>query len=52
MPFDMEFDYSYGGIMRQFEDSLQRLGMARVDCLVIHGVDYSGKTVAEVDRYI
>ena len=26
LPFDAVFDYSYDGIMRSFEDSLQRLG--------------------------
>lgn len=35
-PFGAKFDFSYGGIMRQVEDSLQRLGRDRVDCLVIH----------------
>src|SRR5216117_257880 len=29
MPFDAVYDYSYDGIMRSFEDSLQRLGLAR-----------------------
>ena len=50
MPFSMEFDYGYGAVMRQFEDSLQRLGVARVDCLVIHGMDYSAESVEGVDR--
>src|SRR5258708_541384 len=31
MPFDAVFDYSYDAIMRSFEDSLQRLGLARGD---------------------
>jgi D-threo-aldose 1-dehydrogenase len=38
--FDHVFDYSYDGIMRAFEDSLQRLGMNRIDLLVIHDLDY------------
>ena len=32
-------DYSYDGTMRSFEDSLSRLGAARVDILLIHDVD-------------
>ncbi len=36
MPFDAVFDYSYDAIMRSFEDSLQRLGLARVDILYVH----------------
>jgi D-threo-aldose 1-dehydrogenase len=29
MPFDAVYDYSYDGVMRSFDDSLQRLGLAR-----------------------
>src|SRR6516165_11222359 len=28
LPFNTAFDYSYDGVMRAFEDSLQRLGLA------------------------
>ncbi|HET6467318.1 MAG TPA: aldo/keto reductase [Geminicoccaceae bacterium] len=38
--FDHVFDYSYDGVMRAFEDSLQRLGMNRIDLLVIHDLDF------------
>ena len=38
--------------MRQFEDSIQRLGVARIDCLVIHGLDYSAETVEGVSAHI
>ena len=37
--FEVEFDYSYDGVVRAWEDSLQRLGLARVDLLVIHDLD-------------
>ena len=37
-PFRPVFDYSYGGIMRSHEDSLQRLGTARVDMLYVHDI--------------
>jgi D-threo-aldose 1-dehydrogenase len=38
MPFDSVYDYSYDGIMRSFEDSLQRLGLARIDVLFVHDI--------------
>lgn len=38
MPFDIQYDYSYSGIMRSFEDSLQRLGLDRIDMLFIHDI--------------
>jgi D-threo-aldose 1-dehydrogenase len=39
LPFEPMFDYSYDGVMRSLEDSLQRLGTHRVDVLLIHDVD-------------
>lgn len=36
LPFVPRFDYSANGIRRSYEDSLQRLGLNRVDFLVIH----------------
>ena len=39
LPFDLRFDYTHDGIMRSFEDSLQRLGMPHVDALAIHDLD-------------
>ena len=33
------FDYTYDGVMRSYEDSLARLGLARVDCLAVHDLD-------------
>lgn len=38
MPFEVMYDYSYDGIMRSFEDSLQRLGLARIDILYVHDI--------------
>lgn len=37
--FDYRFDYSYDGVLRSHEDSLQRLGLDRVDMLAIHDLD-------------
>jgi D-threo-aldose 1-dehydrogenase len=38
LPFDVVYDYSHDGIMRSFEDSLQRLGLARIDILYVHDI--------------
>src|SRR5436853_7271960 len=38
LPFGVAYDYSYDGIMRSFEDSLQRLGLARIDILYVHDI--------------
>jgi D-threo-aldose 1-dehydrogenase len=38
MPFEPIYDYSYDGVMRSFEDSLQRLGLARIDILYVHDI--------------
>jgi D-threo-aldose 1-dehydrogenase len=39
LTFHHRFDYSYDGVMRSFEDSLQRLGLPRIDLLLIHDLD-------------
>ena len=38
-PFVMEFDYSYDGTMRAFEDSLQRMALERMDVCFILDID-------------
>ena len=38
LPFNVVYDYSYDGIMRGFEDSLQRLGLDRIDILLAHDI--------------
>ncbi|WP_240456580.1 aldo/keto reductase [Sphingomonas yabuuchiae] len=38
MPFRARYDYSYDGILRSHEHSLQRLGLARVDMLFVHDI--------------
>jgi D-threo-aldose 1-dehydrogenase len=38
-PYEPRFDYSYDGVMRSFEDSLQRLATHRIDILLIHDCD-------------
>jgi D-threo-aldose 1-dehydrogenase len=39
LPFALRFDYSYDGAMRSIEDSLQRLGLERIDIAFIHDCD-------------
>jgi D-threo-aldose 1-dehydrogenase len=39
LSFRPVFDYSYDGVMRSVEDSLQRLGFHRIDIVLIHDVD-------------
>lgn len=38
LPFEPVYDYSYRGVMRSFEDSLQRLGLSRIDVLFVHDI--------------
>jgi aryl-alcohol dehydrogenase-like predicted oxidoreductase len=53
LSFDIQWDYSYDGIMRSYEDSLQRLGMTRIDILIIHDLDWWHHTTdAKVHAYL
>lgn len=38
LPFRPVFDYTYTGVMRSFEDSLQRIGTSRIDMLYVHDI--------------
>lgn len=38
MPFEPVYDYSYDGVMRSFEDSLQRLGLSKIDIIYMHDI--------------
>jgi D-threo-aldose 1-dehydrogenase len=38
LPFEQVYDYTHDGIMRSYEDSLQRLGLARIDILYVHDI--------------
>lgn len=38
LPFFEEFDYSYDGILRSFEDSQQRLGIDLIDVVLVHDI--------------
>lgn len=38
LPFRPHYDYSYDGVLRSHDDSLQRLGMERIDILFVHDI--------------
>jgi D-threo-aldose 1-dehydrogenase len=38
LPFRPVFDYSHDGVMRSFESSLTRLGVQRIDLLLVHDI--------------
>ena len=38
LPFREVFDYTYDGVMRSYDDSQQRLGIARIDLLYVHDI--------------
>jgi D-threo-aldose 1-dehydrogenase len=47
------YDYTYDGVMRSLEDSLERLGLDHVDILYAHDLDvYTHETLELRDRYI
>ncbi len=50
LPFRVDYDYSADGGRRSIEDSLQRLGMARIDIVYIHDIaqDSHGERWREV----
>ena len=53
LPFRHTFDYSYDGVMRSFEDSLQRLGLPRIDLLLIHDLDlWHHQRIERVTAYL
>lgn len=39
LPFEPYFDFTRGGILRSYEDSIMRLGLPRIDGLAIHDLD-------------
>lgn len=41
LPFNQAYDYSYDGVMRSFEDSLQRLGLNAIDIVYVHDIGVS-----------
>jgi len=52
--FEVRFDYSYDGVMRSYEQALQRLALDTVDALVIHDLDatFHGDAVSTYERQL
>jgi len=51
LPFEARFDYTYDGVMRSFEQSQLRLGMTRVDILMVHELDNGNHGEALAGHY-
>ncbi|MEO9825824.1 MAG: aldo/keto reductase [Paracoccaceae bacterium] len=49
--FDVNFDYSYDGVMRSYEQALQRLALDTVDALVIHDLDAMYHDAAAIESH-
>ncbi len=52
--FEVRYDYSYDGIMRSYEQSLQRMSLDTVDVLLIHDLDRTehGDTQARYEKQL
>ena len=50
-PLAMTFDYSYDGVLRQVEASLQRMGTDRIDALLVHDTDRFTHGEAQPERF-
>lgn len=37
-PFEIVYDYSYDGVMRSYEMSLQRMGLGHIEILLVHDI--------------
>jgi D-threo-aldose 1-dehydrogenase len=51
MPFEVSFDYSYDGVMRSFEASLVRLGLAQVQLLLIDDLEPATLGLSEYRKH-
>ena len=51
LPFVQRYDYGYDGTLRSIEDSLQRLGVARIDIVYIHDIDHATHGDAQPARF-
>lgn len=52
LPFEIVFDYTYDGVMRAYEQLLQRLALNTVDSLVIHDLDAMFHTPEAIAHYM
>jgi len=53
LPFNFRVDFTRDGVLRSYEDSIMRLGVPRIDALLIHDLDFLfHKTEAAVVGYL
>lgn len=51
MPFRYQFDFTYDGIMRSFDNSIQRLGLERIDILYLHDLGHYSQGTAHAETF-
>lgn len=51
LPFVAHYDYTGDGVVRSLEDSLQRMGLSRVDFVFIHDIDAATHGDAHARRF-
>jgi D-threo-aldose 1-dehydrogenase len=51
LPFRQVFDYSYDATLRSIDESLQRLGVARLDVVYVHDIDVATHGDAQPQRF-
>jgi len=52
LPFAVNFDYSYDGIMKSYEMSIARLGLNRIDILYVHDLEPRGFEAPVYQKYL
>jgi len=51
LPFRQRYDYTAGGVRRSIDDSLQRLGLSRLDIVYVHDLDRATHGDAQPQRF-
>lgn len=51
LPFRQVFDYSHDATLRSIDDTLQRLGIARLDVVYVHDIDVATHGDAQPQRF-
>lgn len=51
LPFEIVHNYGYDAVRRSLEDSMQRLGLSRIDIALIHDIDPYNHGDAYMDRF-
>ena len=51
LPFIPHYDYTWDGVLRSLDDSLERLQVARIDYALVHDIDVATHGVAQAQRF-